>query len=45
MTVTFVARLRSVALAAVQQWEFPPPTWKGRPILTKARQVIEFVKK
>jgi TonB family protein len=34
--------LAGVAVAAVQQWRFDPPTSNGRPVLVRARQVFTF---
>jgi TonB family protein len=35
-------RLAGIAVAAVQQWRFVPPTSKGRRVLVHARQVFTF---
>lgn len=37
-------RLASIAVAAVQQWRFIPPTAKNKPVLVRARQVFNFQK-
>lgn len=37
-------QLAGIAVAAVKQWEFPPQTWQGRPVLTRARQEFQFVR-
>jgi TonB family protein len=34
--------LATLALAAVQQWKFEPPTCQGRAVLVKAEQVFNF---
>ncbi|MBE2212999.1 MAG: TonB family protein [Opitutaceae bacterium] len=34
--------LAAVAVAAVRQWRFAPPTSQGRPVLVRARQVFAF---
>ena len=34
--------LSAVAVAAVRQWRFAPPTSKGKPVLVRARQVFAF---
>lgn len=34
--------LATVAINAVRQWRFAPPTSKGRPVLVRARQVFSF---
>ena len=36
--------LAGIAVAAVQQWRFIPPTAKGKPVLVRARQVFTFEK-
>jgi len=36
--------LASIAVAAVQQWRFMPPTAKNKPVLVRARQVFNFQK-
>jgi len=36
--------LAGIAVAAVQQWRFIPPTAKGKPVLVQARQVFTFEK-
>jgi len=36
--------LASIAVAAVQQWRFMPPTAKHKPVLVRARQVFNFQK-
>lgn len=36
------SRLSALAIAALQQWKFEPPTWRGRPVLVKASQVFDF---
>lgn len=35
-------QLAGIALAAVQQWKFTPPTVKGKPVLVYARQQFSF---
>jgi TonB family protein len=34
--------LASLAVAAVQQWKFEPPTRKGVPVMVRAKQVFHF---
>ena len=34
--------LAGIAVAAVKQWRFIPPTAKGKPVLVRARQVFTF---
>lgn len=34
--------LASLALTAVSQWQFAPPTAKGKPVLVQAQQVFHF---
>jgi TonB family protein len=36
------AELAAVAVMAVEQWQFAPPTSKGRPVLVLARQDFDF---
>lgn len=37
-------QLAGIAVAAVQQWRFNPPTSKGKPVLVRVRQVFAFGK-
>jgi outer membrane biosynthesis protein TonB len=34
--------LASLAVAAIQQWKFEPPTRKGVPVMVRAKQVFHF---
>ncbi len=36
------ARLSGLAIAALRQWKFEPPTHNGRPVLAQATQVFNF---
>jgi TonB family protein len=36
--------LAGIAVAAVQKWQFSPPTRKGRPVLVHAQQIFDFLK-
>jgi TonB family protein len=36
------ARLSGLAIAALRQWRFEPPTHDGRPVLAQATQVFNF---
>lgn len=36
-------RLAGLALSAVKEWQFTPPSADGRPVLVSARQVFNFV--
>lgn len=36
--------LAGIAVAAVTQWQFAPPTRKGKPVLVHAQQIFEFRK-
>ena len=35
-------QLASLAVAAIQQWKFEPPTCKGVPVMVRAKQVFHF---
>ena len=36
------SRFGELALTAIEQWKFEPPTRKGKPVLLKARQTFRF---
>jgi len=38
------ASLAGIAVAAVNQWQFAPPTRKGKPVLVHAQQLFDFRK-
>jgi TonB family protein len=41
-TIAANEELAALAVAAVEQWQFEPPTSKGRPVLVAAQQDIHF---
>jgi hypothetical protein len=41
-TIVANEELAAAAITAVSQWQFEPPTSKGRPVLVLAHQDFEF---